>query len=51
MHTLVLYDSHYGNTERIAQAITDTLHVFGSAQAIRVDQVHPIELQGLIYSF
>lgn len=47
MNTLVIYDSHYGNTERIAQTITDTLHAFGLAQAIRVDQVHPIELEGV----
>lgn len=45
MNTVVVYDSQYGNTKRIAQTITDTLHAFGLAQAIRVDQVHPIELQ------
>lgn len=45
MNTVVVYDSQYRNTKRIAQTITDTLHAFGLAQAIRVDQVHPIELQ------
>jgi len=37
MNTLVVYDSQYGNTERIAQAIADTLRGFGQAQAVRVD--------------
>jgi len=28
MNTVVVYDSQYGNTERIAQAIADTLRAF-----------------------
>jgi flavodoxin len=47
MNTLVIYDSQYGNTERIAQAIADTLRAFGQAQAIRVDPAHPVSLQGV----
>jgi flavodoxin len=47
MNTLVVYDSQYGNTERIAQAIADTLRAFGQAQAVRVDPAHPVELQGV----
>ncbi len=47
MNTLVVYDSQYGNTERIAQAIANTLRAFGQAQAIRVDPAHPVELQGV----
>jgi len=30
MNTLVVYDSQFGNTERIAQVIADTLRAFGS---------------------
>jgi flavodoxin len=47
MNTLVVYDSQYGNTERIAQAIADTLRAFGQAQAVRVDPAHPVPFQGV----
>jgi flavodoxin len=47
MNTLVIYDSQYGNTERIAQAIADTLREFGQAQAIRIDPAHPASFQGV----
>jgi hypothetical protein len=46
MNTLVVYDSQYGNTERISQAIADTLREFGQAQAVHVAQAHPMEFQG-----
>jgi len=45
MNTLVVYDSQYGNTERIAQAIVDTLRAFG--QAVLVDPAYPVALQGV----
>ena len=47
MNTLVVYDSQYGNTERIAQVIADTLRAFGQAQAVRVDPAHPVSFQGV----
>ena len=47
MNALVLYDSQYGDTERIAQAITDTLGEFGEARAVRLDPRQSVELQGL----
>jgi flavodoxin len=47
MNALVVYDSHYGNTERIAQAIADTLCMYGPTTAIRLDPVHPVPLQGV----
>jgi len=47
MNALVLYDSQYGDTERIAQAIADTLAEFGEARAVRLDPSQPIVLQGL----
>ena len=47
MNTLVFYDSQFGNTERIAQVIADTLRAFGQAQAIRVDPARPVEFQGV----
>jgi flavorubredoxin len=47
MNTLVVYDSQFGNTERIAQAIADTLRAFGQAQAIRIDPAHLVSFQGV----
>jgi flavodoxin len=47
MNALVLYDSQYGDTERIAQAIADTLGEFGEARALRLDPTQPVELQGV----
>src|SRR5215208_4779829 len=47
MNALVLYDSQYGDTERIAQAIADTLDGFGEARAVRLDPGQPVQLQGV----
>jgi flavodoxin I len=47
MNALVIYDSLYGNTERIAQAIADALREYGQVGAIRIDPAHPVELQGV----
>ena len=47
MNALVLYDSQYGDTEHIAQAITDALGEFGEARADRLDPTQPLELQGV----
>jgi menaquinone-dependent protoporphyrinogen IX oxidase len=41
MNALVVYDSQYGSTERIAQTIADTLREFGEVRAIRVDSADP----------
>ena len=47
MNTVVVYDSQYGNTERIARVIADTLRASGQAQAVRVREARPTELQGV----
>jgi flavodoxin len=47
MNTLIVYDSQYGNTKRIAQAIVDTLRAFGQAQAVRVDPDRSFKFQGV----
>jgi flavodoxin len=47
MNTLVVYDSQYGNTERIAQTIADALRAFGQALAVRVDPTSPVSLEGV----
>jgi len=45
MKTLVVYDSLYGNTERIAKAIGDALT--GEVKVLRVGQADPSELKAL----
>jgi flavodoxin len=44
VNAIVLYDSQYGNTERIAQAIADALGQYGQARAVRVAETNPGEL-------
>lgn len=47
MNALVVFDSQYGNTQRIAQAIAEALRAFGPARALRADLVQPADLQGV----
>jgi flavodoxin len=45
MNVLVIYDSTYGNTEEIAQAIADALADAGSVRLLRANKVQPSDLQ------
>lgn len=47
MNTLVIYDSTYGSTEEIAQAIADSLAQRCSARLLRVNKVQPSDLKGV----
>ncbi len=47
MNTIVVYDSQFGNTEQIAQAIAAALREFGQAQAIRIAPAFRVNLQGV----
>lgn len=47
MNMLILFDSQYGNTERIAQAMADSLHSFGQVRVERVDKAQPGDLGDL----
>ena len=47
MNTLVVYDSQFGNTKRVAQVIADTLRAFGQAQAVRVDPARQVSFQAV----
>lgn len=44
MNTLVVYDSQYGNTERIARAIADTALADGQVHIVRVDPDESVEI-------
>lgn len=43
MNIFVIYDSQFGNTERIAQTIANTLYTFGPVRVARVDSDHPLD--------
>jgi flavodoxin len=47
MYALVVYDSQFGNTERIATAIADTLRTSGNVRTVRVDPAQPIDMEGV----
>ena len=47
MKSLVVYDSQYGNTEKIAQAIAAQLSRSGKALAIHVNDVQAGDLMGI----
>jgi flavodoxin len=47
MNALVVYESQFGNTEKVALAIAGGLRAFGQVQALRVEPGKPVELQGV----
>ncbi len=47
MKALVVYDSFFGNTEKIALAIGEALGSAGEVRVAKVDQVTPDQLKGL----
>jgi flavodoxin len=47
MKTLVVYDSFFGNTERIAQTIGAALGAAGETTVLRVGEVRPEHLAGV----
>ena len=47
MKALVIYDSKFGNTEQVTQAIADTLGEEGMVQLISVDEADALELEGV----
>jgi flavodoxin I len=46
MRTMIIYDSQYGNTEKIARAISSTLQQTGEVEVVRVGDVKPDLLKG-----
>ena len=47
MKTLVVYDSAYGNTAKVAGAMCESLKVFGATMSLLVSEVKPIDLDQL----
>jgi flavodoxin I len=47
MRTVIIYDSHYGNTEKIAQGIGKVLHEQGEVIVVRVGEVNMNMLTGI----
>jgi flavodoxin len=49
MKAMVVYDSAYGNTEQVAQAIGQALGPAEDVQVVRVGQTNPEQLAGLTH--
>jgi len=47
MKALIVYDSFFGNTEQVAQAIGKALAAAGEVQVVRVSEAQPAQLAGL----
>lgn len=47
MKVLIVYDSVYGNTEKIAGAIAEAINTFGEARLLRVNKANPLELESI----
>lgn len=47
MKALVVYDSVFGNTEKVAQTIGEALEEFGQVETRKVGDVEPAQLAGL----
>jgi flavodoxin I len=47
MKALIVYDSVYGNTEKIARAIAGALTPSGEVKVLRAGEVNPSELESL----
>ena len=47
MKTLVIYDSAFGNTEKVAQAMGEALASQTEVEVVRVTDVQPEQLEGL----
>ena len=47
MKTLIVYDSLYGNTEKIAKAVAGTLTTFGEVKVLRVGEVNLSEFESV----
>ena len=45
MKALIVYDSVYGNTEKIARAIADAITPSGEVKVLRVGEANPSELE------
>jgi flavodoxin len=47
MNTLVVYDSEFGNTEKVAHAIAARLETAGAVRCVSVDKAAEIDLAGV----
>jgi flavodoxin len=45
MKALIVYDSVYGNTEKIARAIAEAITPYGEVKVLRVAEANPSELK------
>lgn len=45
MNTLIIYNSTFGNTQQIAEAITSALRTYGTVRCLNVSEVHALDVQ------
>lgn len=46
MKALIIYDSLFGNTEKIAQSISDGMATSGNVEMVQISKLNPKELKG-----
>jgi len=49
MKAIVVYDTRYGNTEKIARAVADTLGVAAQTRAVHVGEVTSEDLENVTW--
>ena len=47
MKTLIIYDSRFGNTEKIARAIGEAITLLGEVKVVKVGDANPSELSSI----
>lgn len=47
MNTCIVYDSIFGNTKQVAEALANALRKFGQVEIITVEHTHPLELANM----
>lgn len=47
MKTVVVYASHFGNTERLARSVAAALSAFGPTEVVSADQTQRVALEGV----
>lgn len=47
MNTCIVYDSAFGNTRQVAEALANALREFGQVEIVAVERTHPLELANM----
>ncbi len=47
MNTFIVYDTTFGNTKQVAEAIANALREYGSVGLVSIEHTHPLALEGV----